>query len=63
MNRKELLALMWEHLGRGRGGRLLNAKCEHIAIENPVMHLHAKERIRGYRASASSTQPLLFRYG
>jgi hypothetical protein len=61
MNRKELLAVMWEHLGGG--GKLLNAKCEHIAIENPVMHLHAKERIRGYRASASSTQPLLSRYG
>ena len=60
MNRKELLAVMWEHLG---GGKLLNTKCEHIAIENPVMHLHAKERIRGYRASASSTQPLLSPHG
>jgi hypothetical protein len=59
MGRDERLAVMWKHLDEGAKlfGDCLNAECDHIAIENPVMHRHAKERIRGYREFAFSTQP------
>ena len=39
---------------------LLNAPIDHICIENPVMHRHAKERIRNYVKPAQSVQPWQF---
>lgn len=34
-----------------------NAPIDRIAVENPVMHRHAKARIRGYREPAQFVQP------
>jgi len=40
-----------------------NAPIERIAVENPVMHRHAKERIRNYSEPAQSVQPWQFGHG
>lgn len=40
-----------------------NAPIERIAIENPVMHRHAKARIRCYEPPAQSIQPWQFGHG
>lgn len=37
-----------------------NAPIERVAIENPIMHRHAKERIRGFREASQSVQPWQF---
>ena len=39
---------------------LWNADIPHIAVENPVMHKHAKERILNYEPPAFSVQPWQF---
>lgn len=60
------LSQMWEELEEGADlfGTLLNADTthgiRHIAIENPVMHHHAKKRIRGYQEFSQSVQPWQF---
>lgn len=38
----------------------LNAGARHIAVENPVMHKHAKARISGFMPHAQSVQPWHF---
>ena len=40
-----------------------NASIERVAVENPVMHRHAKERIRNYAEPAQSVQPWQFGHG
>ena len=40
-----------------------NAPIPRIAVENPVMHRHAKERIRNYAEPAQSVQPWQFGHG
>ena len=40
-----------------------NAPIERIAVENPVMHRHAKALIRNYQAPAQSVQPWQFGHG
>lgn len=40
-----------------------NAPIERIAVENPVMHRHAKTLIEGYREPAQSVQPWQFGHG
>jgi hypothetical protein len=40
-----------------------NAPIERIGIENPIMHRHAKERIRNYEAPAQTIQPWQFGHG
>ena len=59
MTRAERLATIWAHLELGADlfSDCLNADCDHIAVENPIMHKHAKERIRNYRDFAFSTHP------
>lgn len=42
---------------------LLNAKIPRICIENPIMHLHAKKRIRNYQDPTQSVQPWQFGHG
>ena len=53
---------MWEELRLGAElfSKLLNAPIPHIAIENPVMHRHAKEAIDGYVEFSQSVQPWQF---
>ena len=40
-----------------------SAPIERIAVENPVMHKHAKQRIKGYQEPAQSVQPWQFGHG
>tara|TARA_S200000501_G_scaffold184476_1_gene173682 strand:- start:1485 stop:2105 length:621 start_codon:yes stop_codon:yes gene_type:complete len=53
---------MWQELDKGAHlfSELLNAKVEMIAVENPVMHKHAKARIRNYYPFSQSIQPWQF---
>lgn len=44
-------------------GAFWNAPIERICIENPVMHKHAKARIKNYRDFAQSIQPWQFGHG
>jgi len=53
---------MWAELDAGAAlfSTLWNAPIPHIAVENPVMHRHAKARIVGYQAPAQLIQPWQF---
>lgn len=53
---------MWRELDAGAElfSDCWNAPIPRIAIENPVMHRHAKERIRNYEPFAQSVQPWQF---
>ena len=59
------LADMWAELDAGAElfSTLWNAPIERVAIENPVMHRHAKERISAYRPPAQTIQPWQFGHG
>ncbi len=59
------LADMWADLDEGAAlfSAFWNAPIERIAVENPVMHRHAKERIVGYAEPAQSVQPWQFGHG
>jgi hypothetical protein len=56
------LAEMWEDLDRAADlfSACWNAPIEHICLENPIMHRHAKQRIVGYRAPAQLIEPWHF---
>lgn len=58
-------AEMWADLDAGAAlfSFLWNAPVPHIAVENPVMHRHAKERIVNYVEPAQSVQPWQFGHG
>lgn len=53
---------MWEELCDGAElfSACWNAPIKYVAVENPVMHRHAKERIHNYRPPAQSVQPWQF---
>jgi hypothetical protein len=53
---------MWAELDAGAElfSACWNAPIEHVAIENPVMHKYAKERILGYEPPAQTVQPWWF---
>lgn len=53
---------MWAELDEGADlfSTLWNAPAPHIAVENPVMHKHAKARIVNYREFSQSVQPWQF---
>lgn len=56
------LQQMWAELDEGADlfSECWNAPIERIAVENPVMHKHAKARIRNYREFTQSIQPWQF---
>jgi len=56
---------MWQELEEGAAlfSKCWNATIERIAIENPVMHKHAKARIANYVEPAQSVQPWQFGHG
>lgn len=58
-------AEMWTELEEGCDlfSRLWNANIAHRAIENPVMHKHAKGLIENYQPFAQSVQPWQFGHG
>jgi len=61
--REQRLAWLWADL---EAGAALFSDCwnvahiPHVAVENPVMHKHAKARIRNFRPHAQSFQPWQF---
>ena len=54
---------LWRELDEGAGlfSKLWNAPIPRVAVENPVMHRHAKQRIERYQPPAQSVQP--WQYG
>ena len=59
------LSDMWADLDEGAAlfSAFWNAPIERIAVENPVMHKHAKARIVNYREPAQSVQPWQYGHG
>ena len=59
------LADMWAELSEGAAlfSAFWNAPIERVAIENPVMHKHAKALIEGYAPPAQSVQPWQYGHG
>jgi hypothetical protein len=55
-------AQMWADLDSGAAlfSALWNAPIERVAVENPVMHRHAKARIVNYLPAAQTVQPWWF---
>lgn len=56
---------MWQELDEGAAlfSDCWNAPVERICVENPVMHRHAKARIRNYTGFTQSIQPWQFGHG
>lgn len=56
---------MWSELSEGAAlfSAFWNAPIERIAVENPVMHGHAKRLIENYEEPAQSVQPWQFGHG
>jgi hypothetical protein len=61
MNREERLAFMWQSLDDGAAlfSDCWNAPIERVCVENPVMHGHARERIKGW-VKPQTVQPWWF---
>lgn len=61
-SRDDRLRIMWRLLDEGAAlfSDCWNAPIPRIALENPVMHRHAKERIRNYAKAAQTVQPWHF---
>ena len=59
------LKQMWNELEDGAKlfSELLNADVPRIAVENPVMHKHEKQRIENYQPFSQSIQPWQFGHG
>ena len=59
------LADMWAELEAGAAlfSAFWNAPIERVAVENPVMHKHAKALIEGYAPPAQSVQPWQYGHG
>jgi hypothetical protein len=59
------LADMWAELDEAAAlfAACWNAPVPRVAVENPVMHHHAKARIAGYQPPAQSVQPWQFGHG
>lgn len=53
---------MWAELDEGAAlfSACWNADIPFVAVENPIMHRHAKERIRNYEPPAQTVQPWWF---
>lgn len=53
---------MWAELDAGAAlfSDLWNADIERVCVENPIMHRHARERIRNYAPPAQTVQPWWF---
>ncbi|KEP68795.1 hypothetical protein DL1_08600 [Thioclava dalianensis] len=62
LSEKEQLEMIWQHLRAGADlfSDCWNAPIERIAVENPVMHRHAKALIRNFEPQAQSVQPWHF---
>jgi hypothetical protein len=65
LTREERLVVIHGHLQDGAAlfSDFWTAPIDRIAVENPVMHRHAKALIRDYREPAQSVQPWQFGHG
>ena len=56
---------LWSELDEAAAlfSAFLNAPIARVAVENPIMHRHAKEGIAGYIAPAQTIQPWQFGHG
>ena len=56
------LAQMWSELDEGAAlfSDCWNAPAKHVAVENPIMHKYAKERIVNFEPAAQHVQPHWF---
>lgn len=65
MNREERLAVMWDNLRKGAAlfSACWNAPIPRIAVENPVMHGHAKALIENYQDATQTVHPYWFGEG
>lgn len=62
LSRDQKLGIMWRLLDEGAAlfSDCWNAPIPRVAVENPIMHKHAKERIRNYQKPAQTVQPWWF---
>ncbi|SCZ73451.1 hypothetical protein SAMN04488118_11727 [Epibacterium ulvae] len=62
LDREQRLAMLWEHLDQGAAlfQECLDADVPYVAIENPVMHRYAKERINFGDVKPFYVQPWQF---
>lgn len=62
LSRDGRLQIMWRLLDEGAAlfSDCWNAPIPRIAVENPVMHRHAKERIRNFEKATQTVQPWHF---
>jgi hypothetical protein len=62
LSRELKLEIMWRLLDEGAAlfSAVWNAPIPRIAVENPVMHRHAKARIEGFQPAAQTVQPWWF---
>ncbi len=63
--RGKTLDQMWQELEEGASlfSDMWNALIPHVAVENPVMHKHAKRLIRNYQEFSQSVQPWEYGHG
>lgn len=62
LSNEDKLSIMWRLLDEGAAlfSACWNAPVERVAVENPIMHRHAKERIENYAPPAQTVQPWWF---
>lgn len=60
--RGKTIEQMWQELDEGAElfSDCWNANIDHVAVENPVMHGYAKERIRNFQPATQIVQPWWF---
>ena len=59
------LAQMWADLDKAADlfSAFWNAPIDRVAVENPIMHRHARERIRNFAPASQQLQPWQFGHG
>jgi hypothetical protein len=59
------LAQMWADLDEAADlfSAFWNAPIDRVAVENPIMHRHARERIRNFAPASQQLQPWQFGHG
>jgi hypothetical protein len=59
------LAQMWADLDEAAAlfSAFWNAPIDRVAVENPIMHRHARERIRNFAPASQQLQPWQFGHG
>lgn len=65
LSRDQKLAIIWRLLDEGADlfSECWNAPVQRVAVENPIMHRYARERIRGFRPQDQVIQPWMFGHG